>query len=1344
MTTLKAPFGFAQVEPAPTIPEVAPPVSDLTPNVAPTPFWKGVGASFLDTNSTVGVFNHMLDWAMKDGDSSHNDVADENFRAYKYLEDNKKDYADVAQVINDRNLLDSVNNEGSFHEKIAAVRKEQLDQKDVENSSFLARTIGGVIGFASDPVTYIPYGKGAQAIGLVGKIGRLGRVVEGVAQIGGQELLLHQTQELRTPQQSFANVVTGALLMGAIEGAGHMFDKAMEPGSHVNPNSLGDKAVFDLDREHFPALQTENGTVHVQPDTGPTYAAPHEPGGVDGAPSSVGAMATPIEPLGAQTGLIDLVGRPLFKGWTPRSASLRYLCDEAQAVMQHLIDGTGKLTRENLNRVASFRSAESLRDNYIINYSNNVRLYGSDVLKTLRNNMSKQGFDKATAEDFNSATRKALGPGMSKLDRDTLKSSYGDAGAQMIEQEGSKYAKEINRSRDEQVKLAKDKGAQFAQDLGSEYWYQQRYLSDVIMRKQAQFKEILHRAISTDPTQLSDFHHYLMAEHGLTVDQYKALKAGDEVTVKSTIREEHPDHIGQGTKDYWVDREVPEKVDAGALKSEIQTAWAGDHQKVAVEMLEKKHADAVERLKDAKVDLRRATSDLGEVDSRLATLDSSEARKVRDTYYRSIAVAQAERDALEAQQRMLVEAATAARQAGLDDILEPRMRAGARQGPGRPFFEKIHEKGADPRKLAELEGRIAEISKDITRKDADLAKAKALGVKADEALEAVRAKKDAAKVLKESIIEKKAGLKDQANLAGKNVRQLERATTRAKKYKSTDQVIDDITNTLLDKNKLPSASLDMMGAEREITPGVMKERTLRMSPEFRLELEKEGFLDTDLQALIDGSARQIAAKTAEHEAFDIRPEGGVYGFKSFQDVRNYMKNAYLKGIEERAGKADQQAWIAEYERATGHLDLVHNRLFDIGNSGLDKNSLMGFATRMKRKLELLRYIDGLGLANLMDLSTVVLRNKVTRMMPFLKDAVTGLQAAGPDNIKSFISAVDCTRGDVYQMLRETTSASDMAALGFGHGIVKEWSGKFEKLIDQGVGLGGKFSGLTQLIKFSHRLSGQMQVENIVKSVGKYSKLSKIDAAELANLGIGEREAGILNHYIKKYGETDPHTGHFDPSLEKWTAEPGGQTAARDFSMAIMRHMDNSSIRLGIGDLPAWTTTGIGGVITQFLTFNFAQMDRVFQYSAQRMLITHGADMRTFMAMNSLLFLTAAVVAGKDMLKGTDPMARYTPDKLANTALELSDRGGVFGPLTPAVQVAARLGGMQGSSRYAKNNSWTPLAGMALALPGDVGKAITTWSDPNSTSEQRIKATVVLSPYQTARRLIARTGDALEW
>jgi hypothetical protein len=129
-------------------------------------------------------------------------------------------------------------------------------------------------------------------------------------------------------------------------------------------------------------------------------------------------------------------------------------------------------------------------------------------------------------------------------------------------------------------------------------------------------------------------------------------------------------------------------------------------------------------------------------------------------------------------------------------------------------------------------------------------------------------------------------------------------------------------------------------------------------------------------------------------------------------------------------------------------------------------------------------------------------------------------------------------------------------------------------------------------EWNKAFSALITQNRILDDVSRYSGLGKQERAYLAFLGIDESMAERIARQFEEFGETDDAVRL--ASTEDWT-DP---QARRAYRAAINKDVDSTIVTKGIGDVPLWVNTPLGGMVAQFKSFALASHQRAFLRSLQ--------------------------------------------------------------------------------------------------------------------------------------------------
>lgn len=853
--------------------------------------------------------------------------------------------------------------------------------------------------------------------------------------------------------------------------------------------------------------------------------------------------------------------------------------------------------------------------------------------------------------------------------------------------------------------------------LGRDYGYAQLWDDSVIMADHEAFEDFLLRALVDSPDE-----DWLMEAFRLTTSEFENLKTADRAQYDSIVRD-----------------------------------WAGDREYFEIARLERALKSAKIRAEDAENEFSEVARQLGLVKRNEAAANLSEARKFRDRLQAQLEAARTARDAAAQEARAFKAAATAARQKTLDrqsSFIEVKPDAGAAElerfgraeGRTARFFEtgkatqgearlqhgesketrtttsdpkgieKVSRVFDEARKdaferpieaapapepkrtvaLADAEARASELDRQLAREDARVTKAEERLARFEEAHAEATARRENVKAARDFLEDYAKTVKEQRNLSAKNVAELKRKLKAKQKKVPLEEAVRTIRKNLSDRETLPTAIMDRVVPET----GRMKARRIMLSPEFRREAEDAGWLRTDLQRILPLQYRQLGGHLGIREAFDIGP-GRRY--QSWQQILDEVRDDYdaMKATAREAGDTKRVSELqAEFENLEKDIATLKGRLLGTEDLGIDPNHFLAWTSRKVRQASFLRFGSTFLISSLTDIGIMALRHRMLPMMAKYgrRALMESVNTIPESNIQSMVYATEI--GSRAMMMHSRLGDADIMQMS-GFGVRGTRRQKVSAAIDL---VGDKLTDKVLMVSLMPQwnrmwkiMSGLQLNDELGKLLRDYDNIPLAKRTDLASLGIGREEAQRIAAMIEKHGIDED--GLFNPRIERWIDEPGGDDLARIYRVALQRDMNRSILTLGIGDTPRIMDKWYGKVLLQFQSFAFK-----FTNGYLRPLIQRGAhlnDIRAAASFALLMASTAFVIALKDKMRGEDPAARYEEDRLRETSLEFLDRSGLMGYMAPYFQAGAKLTGIEGSSRYSRQNWFEPILGANAGLFGDV-------------------------------------------
>ena len=707
-------------------------------------FWEAAQAAFVREN-------FILDHARINGHragSEHQLIRPgDGWNPYRVLGDLDDGTLQQLAPFIDRGLFNDARNEEELQALIGRYLEEQEMIEAVEGS-FLGELAGSFATAIFDPTSYVPI------IGATTRVGRFGRTALAATQtgaaIGAAEVSLHQTQQLRTLEESLMNVGVGSVLGGAF-GA---LSRTLHPSHPMHPNN----PVNPLRQEN---LSSQGVVARVVGAGDDSIGAAR----VDGTDIWTDPAPTKLQ----GDGLLSRATRPIrnvITGLTPVGRALRWRSDQARRVLTRVMDLGGVLTDTNRFGVRTAHSAEDLKNIYS-SEMDMVELEFVGIQTRLNQDLAQAGVRKVDPVDIHETARRILKDTLGESHRSALSTRYGRQGAELVERAAQEHAGNVQRmnrvyadglrgigmirddarvgrlkSEIDRLRTERDAAKEAGQevddvtrqkiedlrselraerakppDLGDDYGYAQIWDRDAVIQDREAFQGFLREVLVDEPAE-----EWLEEVRGMSLDDLRDLRDTDVSAYRSVLEE-----------------------------------WSGDEWYHRISQLEAQVGVAERAASKAELDLNDALRNLGLLRRREGQVRLSEARKFRDKIAAEL---------------------EAARQAS----------AVRRADPNTPVRQMVRE----GRRLERLEARA-----ERTRRLLDEAEARASDVKS--------ARQAQSKVVSEA--------RAARNIAAKDLRSVKRALLRQRKRTPMDEEIDRITSALISRNELPVSMIDRITPE---------------------------------------------------------------------------------------------------------------------------------------------------------------------------------------------------------------------------------------------------------------------------------------------------------------------------------------------------------------------------------------------------------------------------------------------------------------------------------------------------------------------------------------------------
>jgi hypothetical protein len=1251
---------------------------------------------------------------------------DPSFQPYRWLKENLDE-----QTYN--GLLDEID-QGLFEDTMSPahaqwkVQEVLAEKKQVEalSQNFWSGMAGQVAGAVVDPINLVPVA-GWFATGS--KVVRVGKAaLFTAATTGAQEAALYGTQDLRTWKESLMNVGVSGVIGGGVGALGVAFSKS----SALHPENVNNPL--------HPANMNRQGVV--------TKVAGEEADDIRYAESTTGAMQTPgsDEWLTAPRRL-GTNWTKLLTMWTPAGRALGYASDQARNVLVRLMDLGGVYTDTNMFGKRTAPSAEDLKRDYMTQAST-LMLKGEDLVRQTTKALAEVKSAKLNPVDFNETARKILVNAMTEEHKAAMVQKYGQEGFNRIEAKATQYANEIHKTNEvfekkllelgflRDDKLAEklqariknntakreaelkalaekpvvegqsfDKAAAEAEirakydnttlkaeldaqkalpaSMGRDYGHAQLWEPSAVMAKQEEFNDFLMRVLIDNPE--AD---WLAENFDLTPDQFAALKGSDP--------DEH---------------------------ARILREWGGDEYHHKLSVLEAKLDAATQAAKQADLDFTQTLRTLGILRREEGVAKVSEARKFRDRVNTERQAAAAVRDQVVAERKTVQVAIQTGMQKQFD--LASQLTKRAPEAKSFPGMSKTASKVPEPETtvpLAKLEERLNQLNKQLAKEDRRAARLETARQKFEAAHDAAKANHDLLKKVKGAVGDSLVDARKARGIAAKDLKSAIRELAKGRKRTPLSEAVEEIRQTLMSRSVLPSGIMDRIGAEKLSTTGRMKERRLVLNREQRIEAEGLGFLRTDLPNILNLQYSQLAGHMGLREGLGI---GKGKRFEGWGDVVRSINDEYDELSASVTGK-DRAKVNAERKQALKDLELLKARLLGMEDVGADRDGWTLWGSRKFRQANFLRFGSGFLLPAQTDIATVALRHRIVPMLwKHGREAFREAMSSVPrSELRAFVNATEIGSHGLMSINRfDSDDMSAMAGIGvqgtLKHTVTATVDRGFHAVTDAVT----KYSGMPLWNRFWKIASGINMTYKLRDLTASYDSLSPLKKADLATVGIGQKEAKRLDDFMKRFGVDE--NGHFDPNLEEWVGHPGGEEAARDFRIAVQRDMTRSIGTPGIGDTPAIMDKWYGKLLLQFQTFAFTFTSRYVAPMLQQ--ATHGRAVESAANFGMLMAIGTIVMCLKDMMRGDDPMERLKPENAVGTAKELADRSGIMGWTSPYVGAGMKLLDLDGGSKFQRSKWYEPMLGINAALVGDVGRFGASVAEGED-ADKVMKKAAVLAPF----------------
>ncbi len=373
-------------------------------------------------------------------------------------------------------------------------------------------------------------------------------------------------------------------------------------------------------------------------------------------------------------------------------------------------------------------------------------------------------------------------------------------------------------------------------------------------------------------------------------------------------------------------------------------------------------------------------------------------------------------------------------------------------------------------------------------------------------------------------------------------------------------IIDDVFNNLTGRG-----AGDVPEWMVPVTRGPLKGRTFNIPDEL-----VEKFLENDIELIARYYTRTMAAEVELTQKFgraDMRDQ--------IQRINDeYTQLAAAAETPEARLKLEQRR-KDDVRRIEAFRDMVRGTY-----RASEENSSWSRITRAALTWNYIRLLGGVTLSSLTDaIRPVSLHGVRSAMEVGLPSLVKNTQAIRLNKLeaKEFGTVTDVI---LQSRLSALAELNDPYAYG----------NKYERYMGNVSSTFSKLTGLAWFNDTMRMMSSVMtqnrMMKNIVESAGDYSKLDPYERAYMGFVGINENMASRMLEQYNRFGLEEQ--GIKAANALQWDDE----FAKRTWAAALNKDVDRTIIIPGKGDLPLWTKTNTGRLISQFKSFGLAANQRV--------------------------------------------------------------------------------------------------------------------------------------------------------
>jgi hypothetical protein len=1289
----------------------------------------------------------------------------DGWNPYQHFAQNDQ-YSDLLPELR-AGAFDNALNPEMFANIAEKTRKEKDLLQTMEDGPIAGVLTGGALSML-DIVSLVPGVGGASKLKLAGRIGL--RAVEGASLMGTQEVALRSMQQQRTVTESFLNVGFGAAIGGAF-GAFH-------PKAALNPKNTKSPIVDEKLIAEEGVLVSPMGKTMEEGEVVPPQAV----GAARDAHDTQLAAPSWLEKLSAwnPAKLSKLTG---VKGSTPVGRAVLAVSPKAREVMQKILDLGGTLTKGMQLGKAHQPSVEDLAMDYMEGLKDEIYTFNrsyADMSRDLSRGVKDRVLPPVSKTFVQEIVRRKLvddlhqfagqwRPDNQQWFEAELKSAGMDpeVAGDIVHKYTDDIVKQMHVNNEAVEKRMIELGMIDAdKGLGKTYGLPQLWRSEWIVdnREEARrfFMEVF--AKRPDATWLRENYDMSLEDFAKLPDAPRTEKAADGTTKTLMGR------------------------------AQILEEWAGDAHTTGLALAEANLTAAERKLDEALFAMQETAHAVG--------LTSKEERKLTIAAVRAKAKAQEAQLALGklGAYAERVEWATArseklkadldfqvARAAeikvgkALDEAVGGTKPAYDFERLQKEYLEAEQERVAAASRLDNESAALRQEMKRLSLTEEDLKKvmqeAKVARGKAQEAGYAANIERrtktlerqlqrnldaqEAARVADEArlrAVDERQRMEAGARVAKKDFGEARKALRFAKKRLRKAKrppvvdTVDDLLEAMANKERFPTGILEHEIVEQT---GRTKERRIVLNSKERARAEQMGMMHQDLFALRDRMYKDLGGRMALMETFGsvgltaekraIRQEYSEMIEAAQAAIRDLPKGSKeVKALEARIAELRQESRVMEED-----IDGTVKRILGQQLAATDPESFVTWGMGKLLQANFIRHGMGFILSAMPDVGAVLLQTGPTRkLFPALKEAMNAVRGTGlaKDSVE-LRRMVESFEIVFHHSRQARTNAVDMPEYRYGIGAAGTTKNRVTGAVDRGMTYATEKVGQWNILQYWNRTwkaaASLVQMAQLSEMLPRYAKLSELDKAKLASLGIEEGSAGRLAALFEKHGKK--HGELFDPGADKWADEVDGEEMHRVLRVAIRRLQDRAIPTPGVGDTPLFMSKPAGRLMMQFASLGFKYINTFLRPGMQRLMIYRDHDVLTAYA--TALSIGSMATAVRGYMNGKEP-SDYSPQQWVTESL---DRAGFFAYTSPYQDAFTKLFGPSINSalgvdlftptaRYSRNRWWESLMGPWLGTLGTAGQAA---SDLAGGDLQKAKEkAILLAPFNQVYRLGSAINDSL--